>query len=60
MVWWRINGTLPSNQTKVLSKGVMKIVDVQLVDPGKYKCVGQNVLGGDEKFASIIVQSEFT
>ena len=60
VVWYRINETLPSNLTKVLSNGVMRIADVQLVDAGKYKCVAQNVLGRDEKFASIIVQSEFT
>ena len=60
LVWSRINETLPSNRTKVLSNGVMKIAGVQLVDALKYKCVVQNVLGRDEKFASIIVQSKFT
>ena len=60
LVCSRINETLPSNRTKVLSNGVIKIAGVQLVDAGKYKCVAQNVLGRDEKFASIIVQSEFT
>ena len=60
LVWSRINETLPSNRTKALSKGVMKIADVQLVDAGKYKCVAKNILGRDEKVASIIVQSEST
>ena len=47
LVWSRINETLPSNRTKVLSNSVMKIADVQLVDAGKYKCVAQNVFGRD-------------
>ena len=44
LVWSRINETLPSNRTKVLSNGVIKIAGVQLVDAGKYKCVAQMFL----------------
>lgn len=44
LVWSPINETLPSNRTKVLSNGVIKIAGVQLVDAGKYKCVAQMFL----------------
>ena len=55
--WTRVDGSLPSNRTKVTSDGLMQIKDVQLEDSGKYKCVAQNILGKDEKTASLIVQS---
>ena len=56
--WSRVNGSLPSNRTKVTSDGLMQIVDVRLEDSGKYKCIARNILGKDEKSAGLVVQSK--
>ena len=58
VAWFRLNGSLPSNKTKVLSEGLMQIDDVRLEDAGKYKCVARNILGREEKVAIIVVQSK--
>ncbi|KAL9970493.1 hypothetical protein ACROYT_G022878 [Oculina patagonica] len=55
--WSKVNGSLPSNRTKLTSEGLMQIVDVRLEDAGKYKCLARNILGEDEKVASLVVQS---
>ena len=55
--WSKVNGSLPSNKTKVTSDGLMQIFDARLEDAGKYKCVARNILGKDEKVSSLIVQS---
>ena len=56
--WSRVNGSLPSNRTKVTSDGLMQIADVHLEDAGKYKCVARNILGQHEKATSLVVQSK--
>ena len=56
--WSRVNGSFPSNRTKVTSHGLLQIVDVRLEDAGKYKCVARNILGKNEKSAGLIVQSK--
>ena len=58
VVWFRLNGSLPSNKTKVSSEGLMEIDVVRLEDAGKYKCVARNILGREEKVAIVVVQSE--
>ena len=55
--WSRVNGSLPSNRTKVASDGQLHIKDVRLKDSGKYRCVGTNILGSDEKVSTVIVNS---
>jgi len=56
--WVRVDGSLPSNRTKVTSDGLLQIDDVCLEDAGKYKCMARNILGEDGKAANIIVQSK--
>ena len=56
--WSRINGSLPSNRSKLTSDGLMRIADVRLEDAGKYKCSARNILGKDEKAASLVVKSK--
>ena len=58
VAWTRVNGSLPRNRTKVTSKGLMQIKDVRLEDAGKYKCIARNILGVEEKGASLVVQSK--
>ena len=55
--WTRVDGSLPSSRTKVTSNGLMQIADVRLEDAGKYKCEARNLLGKDERAASLVVQS---
>ena len=55
--WTKVNGSLPGNRTTLKADGLMQIADVRLEDAGKYKCVARNILGKDEKTASLIVQS---
>ena len=38
---------------------LLQIHDVRLEDAGKYKCVAQNILGREERAASLIVQSMY-
>ena len=54
--WSRVNGSLPSNRTRLTSDGLMQIADVRLEDAGKYKYAARNILGQDEKAASLGVQ----
>ena len=56
--WTKVNGSLPTNRTKVSSDGLLQIKDVRLQDAGKYRCVARNTLGNDEKVATLIVQSK--
>ena len=56
--WVKVNGSLPSNRTKVTSAGLMQIDDVRLGDAGKYKCMARNILGKDESAAKLVVQSK--
>jgi len=58
VVWSRVNGSLPSNRTKVTSDGLIQIKDARLEDAGKYKCVARNILGKEEAITSLIVQSK--
>ena len=58
ITWSRENGVLSSNRTKVTAEGLMQIDDARLEDAGKYKCVGQNILGRKEEVASLVVQSK--
>jgi len=58
VAWSRVNGTLPSNRTKVTSVGLLQIKNVRLEDAGKYKCVARNILGRKEKVTSLVVQSK--
>ena len=58
VAWSRMNGTLPSNRTKVTSQGLMQVDDVRIEDSGKYKCVARNILGKEEKAANLVVQSK--
>ena len=57
VAWSRVNGTLPSDRTKVTSGGLMQIKDVRLEDAGKYKCVARNILGREEGDTWLVVQS---
>ena len=41
------------------SDGLMQISNVRLEDVGTYKCLARNILGKDEKAATLIVQSRF-
>ena len=56
--WTKMNGSLPTNRTKVSSDGLLQIKDFRLQDAGKYRCVARNILGNDEKVATLIVQSK--
>ena len=56
--WTRVNGSLPSNRINVSSAGLMQIVNVLLEDAGKYKCMGRNILGKDQKILDVVVQSK--
>ena len=56
--WSKVNESLPSNRTTVTSGGLIQIRDVQLEDAGRYKCLPRNILGKDEKAATLIVQSK--
>ena len=58
--WSRVNGSLPSNRSKITSEGLMQIIDIRLEDAGKYKCSAQNILGQDEKAANLVVQSKLS
>ena len=58
--WSRVNGSLPSSRTKVTSDGLLQINDVWLEDAGKYKCLARNILGEEEKSATLVVQSRST
>ena len=58
VAWSRVNGTLPSNRTKVTSEGLIQIKDARLEDAGKYKCVARNILGRKKEVASLVVQSK--
>jgi len=57
VAWSRVNGSLPSNRTKVKSEGLIQINDARLEDAGKYKCLARNILGREETVASLVVQS---
>ena len=57
--WLRVNGSLPSSRIMMTSDGLMQIADVRLDDAGKYKCMGRNILGKDQKVLSLVVQSKF-
>ena len=57
--WSRVNGSLPSNRTKVTPDGLMQISNAILDDAGKYKCTAHNILGMDENDANVVVQSRF-
>ena len=54
--WVRVDGSLPSDRTKVTSAGLIQIDDVRLGDAGKYKCMARNILGKDEDAANLVVQ----
>ena len=56
--WSKTTGSLPSNRIKTTADGVMQIHDVRAEDTGTYKCVGNNVLGNDEKTTQVVVQSK--
>ncbi|PFX16129.1 Collectin-11 [Stylophora pistillata] len=55
--WSKANGSLPSDRTKVTSDGLIQITGVGLEDAGEYKCEARNILGKDEKAATLVVQS---
>lgn len=55
--WSKTTGSLPSNRIKTTADGVMQIHDVRAEDTGTYKCVGNNVLGNDEKTTQVVVQT---
>ena len=57
--WSKVNGSLPSNRTKVTSNGQMQIVSVRMEEAGEYKCLARNILGEEEKTAILVVQSRF-
>ena len=59
VTWSRVGGVLPSNRSNISSEGLLQIRKVRLEDAGKYKCVARNILGREEKIASLIVQSEY-
>ena len=58
LAWSRVGGVLPSNRTKVSSEGLLQINKVRLEDAGAYKCVARNILGREEKRASLVVESK--
>ena len=58
VAWSRVGGVLPSNRTKVSSEGLLQINEVRLEDAGNYKCEARNILGREEKLASLAVQSK--
>ena len=58
--WSRVNGSLPSSRTKVTSDGLMQIKNVRQKDAGKYKCLARNILGEEEKSATLVVLSRLT
>ena len=58
VAWSRVRGVLPSNRTKVSSEGLLQINEVRLEDAGNYKCVARNILGREEKLASLAIQSK--
>ena len=60
VTWYRGNGALPTNRTKVTAEGLMQIDDARLEDAGKYKCVARNILGRKEEITSLVVQSRFS
>ena len=57
--WSKVNGSLPSNRTKVTSNGQMQIASVRMEEAGEYKCLARNILGEEEKTAILVVQSRF-
>ena len=57
--WSKVNGSLPSNRTKVTSNGQMQIVSVRMEEAGEYKCLARNILGEEEKTVILVVQSRF-
>ena len=57
--WSKVNGSSPSNRTKVTSNGQMQIVSVRMEEAGEYKCLARNILGEEEKTAILVVQSRF-
>ena len=59
VTWSRVGGVLPSNRSNISSEGLLQIRKVRLEDAGKYKCVARNILGREEKIASLIVHSEY-
>ena len=58
--WSRVNESFPSSRTKVTSDGLLQIKNVRLEDAGKYKCMARNILGKEEKSATLVVQSRLT
>ena len=58
LAWSRVGGVFPSNRTKVSSEGLLQITKVRLEDAGTYKCVARNILGREEKRASLVVESK--
>ena len=56
--WSRVNGSLPSSRTKLTSDGLLQIKNVRQGDAGK--CLAHNILGEEEKIATLVVQSRFT
>ena len=58
ITWSRVSGVLLSNRSKVSSRGLLQIKEARPQDTGEYKCVAQNILGRQEKLASLVVQSK--
>ncbi|CAH3174395.1 unnamed protein product [Porites evermanni] len=58
LAWSRVGGVFPSNRTKVSSEGLLQFNKVRLEDAGTYKCVARNILGREEKRASLVVESQ--
>ena len=57
VTWTKVNGSLPSNRTKMTSNGLINIKDVRPEDAGKYRCLAHNHLGSDEEVTILIIQS---